>query len=121
MKKTLVLMIGCLASLNLYATTNPGSGQKWYGPFTLTKVARYWDGSYHRMSVHIAEEPGTDCSVTNSEKKISYVGRSETFSDSLFSAAATAQAQNKRVMLLLDGACDASFGKNVHGIEIFSD
>jgi hypothetical protein len=55
---------------------------------------------------------------------MSYLGGSEAFSNSMFSAAATAQAQNKRVMLLLDGyagPCNATFGQNIHGIEILSD
>ncbi|ACY51050.1 hypothetical protein VEA_002888 [Vibrio antiquarius] len=39
----------------------------------------------------------------------------------LFSAVATAQAQNKKVMLLIDKSCHNVLGLNVHGVEILSN
>nr|WP_321277964.1 hypothetical protein [uncultured Vibrio sp.] len=122
MKATLLLMLGCLISFQLSATTNAGNGQKWYGPYTITKVARYYDGG-HRTSVHMAEPPKTTCNVTNNQKKVTYYAnrKSQAYADSMFSAAAAAQAQNKKVMLLLDRACHETYGLNVHGVEILSE
>ena len=44
MKKILLFILSSLVTLDLHAATNDSPGQKWYGPYTITKVARYWDG-----------------------------------------------------------------------------
>ena len=96
MKKALVLSFACLTSLHINATTttNASAGQKWYGPYTITKVARFWDGG-GRTTIHFAEVP-TDvpCTVTQNKKQATYWfgPNSHDFADSMFSAAA-AQAQ----------------------------
>ncbi|AIL71193.1 TPA: hypothetical protein ACGVAU_001544 [Vibrio vulnificus] len=121
MKKIIVSIVGLILSTGVLAETNAGAGQKWYGPFTIEKVAKYWDGGV-RMSVHFLETPNTSCDVTNSEKKVSYWNnpKAETFADSMFSAAATAQAQEKKVMILMDKTCHPIYGLNIHGVEILS-
>ncbi|MGF1749348.1 hypothetical protein [Vibrio cionasavignyae] len=121
MKYTLLLLLASLVSLNLHATTNAGSGQKWYGPYTVDKVARYWDGN-HRMSVHVTETPNTTCDVTNTQQLATYYyGTSITFMQQFVSVLMAAQAQNKKVMLLLDYTCHTTYGLNLHGIEILSN
>ncbi|SHO56829.1 hypothetical protein [Vibrio quintilis] len=121
MKIVLFFFLGLFLSCNALATTNAGTNQKWYGPFTINKIARYYDGA-HRMTVHVKETPNTTCSVTNEEKKASYhYADNSDFSMQMFSVLATAQAQNKKVMLLLDHGCAANYGLNVHGVEILSD
>jgi hypothetical protein len=120
MKKILLGVFCALLSCNGIAQTNAGGGQKWYGPFTIDKVARYWDGS-HRMSVHVNETPETPCALSNSEKKFTYFGPDSFFATSMFSAGATAQAQNKKVMLLIDSSCDNVLGSGLLGFEVLSD
>ena len=120
MKKILLGVFCALLSCNGIAQTNAGDGQKWYGPFTIDKVARYWDGG-HKMSVHVNETPETPCAVSNTEKKFTYQPNSAETAMDMFSAVATAQAQNKRVMLLIDRACHNVLGLNLHGVEILSD
>ncbi|MCG7496540.1 hypothetical protein MHO82_06675 [Vibrio sp. Of7-15] len=122
MKKLFVLLFGLALSSNVSATTNAGAGQKWYGPYTISKVARYWDGG-HRITVHVNEKMQTPCEVTNTEGKVSYNVSVNTniHSDWLFSASATAQSQNKKVMLLLDRTCAPNYGLNLHGVEILSE
>jgi hypothetical protein len=120
MKKKLIGILTILLSFSSLAETNAGSGQKWYGPFTIDKVARYWDGG-HKMSVHVNETPETPCEVSNSEKKFTYLPDSQPTAMDLFSAVATAQAQNKKVMLLIDKSCHNVLGLNVHGVEILSN
>ncbi|KAB0285347.1 hypothetical protein F2P58_22770 [Vibrio fortis] len=124
MKKTLVLILSGLAALNVHAssltTTHAGSGQNWYGPFTLTRVANYWDGAA-KMTLHVAETPKTGCATTDTKKMATYYAGTKAYADGFFSAAAAAQAQDKKVLLLLDRACDSRYGLNIHGIEILSD
>ncbi|EGQ8088399.1 hypothetical protein M5216_001988 [Vibrio vulnificus] len=120
MKKIILSIVGLILSTGVLAETNAGAGQKWYGPFTIAKVARYWDGG-HKMSVHVNETPETPCSVSNDERKFTYQPDSQATSMDLFSAVATAQAQNKKVMLLIDRACHQVLGLNLHGVEIISD
>ena len=52
---TISLVSALLFSLNSTATTHAGSGQKWHGPFTIKKLARYWDGA-QRTTVHVNEK-----------------------------------------------------------------
>ncbi|WP_139281478.1 hypothetical protein [Vibrio aerogenes] len=121
MRKLIILALGLMTSLSVFATTNAGNGQTWYGPFTITKLARYYDGA-HRMTVHVAETPSTTCSITNEQKMASYqTANDSNYSMQMFTVLATAQAQNKKVMLLLDRTCAANYGLNVHGVEILSD
>ncbi|MBG0758878.1 hypothetical protein BOO22_05570 [Vibrio cidicii] len=122
MKKIIVAIAGLILSTGVLAETNAGAGQKWYGPYTIAKVARYWDGGF-RTSIHVNEVPETSCAVTNDQKKVSYFGdyTNNAFADSLFSAAATAQAQHKKVMLLLESKCLDAYGLNLLGVEIISE
>ncbi|EMQ2875098.1 hypothetical protein V9N52_000313 [Vibrio navarrensis] len=120
MKKIIVAIAGLILSTGVLAETNAGAGQKWYGPYTIAKVARYWDGA-HKMSVHVNETPETPCAVSNNEKKFTYQPNDPIYATYMFSAVATAQAQNKKVMLLIDKNCDSVLGMNVHGVEILSD
>lgn len=71
MKYFAILVSSFLFSSYTFAQTNAAPGQVWYGPYTVAKVARYWDGG-HRMSVHVVEAPKASCAVTNNEKKASY-------------------------------------------------
>ncbi|CAM3922692.1 hypothetical protein VA7868_00128 [Vibrio aerogenes CECT 7868] len=121
MKSILLVILGLFLSCSTYATTHAGTNQIWHGPFTITKLARYYDGA-HRMTVHVAETPNTTCSVTNEQKMATYhYDNNSDFSMQMFSILATAQAQNKKVMLLLDHTCAANYGLNVHGVEILSN
>lgn len=122
MKKALIFILTFWLSVNSYATTNAASGQKWYGPFTITKVANYWDTGY-RTTVHVSETPTTNCSVTNNQKAASYHINGGNFQHAqlLYSILATAQAQKAKVNILLDSGCDSTYGLNLHGVEIISN
>ncbi|HAS8422877.1 TPA: hypothetical protein I7747_09700 [Vibrio vulnificus] len=120
MKKIILSIVGLILSTGVLAETNAGAGQKWYGPYTLAKVARYWDGT-HKMSVHVQETPDTSCDITNHEKKFTYHPNDDIMATYLFSAAAAAQAQNKKVMLLIANTCHNIYGLNLVGVEIISE
>lgn len=120
--KVFSVVVALIFSSPLFAETNAGTGQKWYGPYTVDRVARYWDGG-HRMSVHVKEPMNTSCEVSNQEKKASYYysAASYDFASDMYSVVVTAQAQNKKIMLLLDSACNPIYGLNVHGVEILTE
>jgi len=123
MKKILLFILSSLVTLDLHAATNASPGQKWYGPYTITKVARYWDGG-GRATVHFAETPiDIPCDINKNQRKAAYWGdpNAHAFADSMFSVAATANAQNKKVYVLLDKSCHPLYGLNLHGIEMVSD
>ena len=121
MNKILLGVFCALLSFNGMAVTHAGNGQKWYGPFTINKFARYAVGTDQRVSVHVNEAPETSGAVSNSEKKFSYSQNNYYLSAQLVSALATAHAQNKRVMLLIHGNCDNNLGLRFLGVEILSD
>lgn len=122
MKKLFVLLFSLVLSSNVSATTNAAAGQVWYGPYTINKIARYWDGG-HRLTLHVNEKMQTSCEKTNTEQMATYWvgGNTNVHSDWLFSVSATAESQNKKVMLLLDRTCHATYGLNLHGVEILSE
>lgn len=123
MEKIFLIALSSIVSLNLHAATNASPGQKWYGPYTITKVANYWDGGL-RATVHFAETPiNIPCDINKNQKKATYWvnPNAQAFVNSMFSAAATANAQNKKVYFLLDNSCHPLYGLNLHGIEMVSD
>lgn len=106
-------------SYSTRALSVAGSGQVWYGPYSISKVARYWDNSGHRLNFHVKEPMNTSCMVNNNEGKATHWNSNDQeFLASIMSVGLVAQAQNKKIMLLLDKTCHSIHGLNVHGIEI---
>ncbi|MBL4830980.1 MAG: hypothetical protein JKY55_13985 [Aliivibrio sp.] len=122
MKRLIVLLVAFLITLPTQAITHSSSNQKWYGPFTVKKSAFFWDGAPNAV-IHVNEEMNTGCGVTDTERKVTYRGSASErdWPARTYSIAVTAQASNKKIMLLIDGACRATYGLNVHGVEVLSD
>jgi hypothetical protein len=115
------LVAGLLFSFNSSATTPSGTGQEWHGPFTIKKLARYWDGG-QKTTVHVNEKMNTLCATSDQEGKVTYYyGNNYEMNNTLTSLLMAAQAQNKKIMLLIDRDCHSTYGKNLHGVEILSN
>ncbi|WCN08205.1 hypothetical protein [Marinomonas mediterranea] len=120
MIKFFTVLVALLISFNASATTPNVGNYKWYGPFTLEKAARYYNGS-HKVTLHFKETPNTPCTVMNNQKMASYWSSGESFVNALYSAAATAQAQNRKVMIEINTECHATYGGKLYGVEILSE
>ena len=122
MKKLVVGLFSLVLSFSCFAETNALRGQKWIGPFTVDKVATYLNATYFAVTVHVNENVEIACEVSNHEKKFFYGSpNSYTTRDSLFSAIATAQAQNKRIMILVNSTCNREYGNMFEGVEILGN
>lgn len=123
MKKILIGTLTCLLSFSSLAESYTGSGY-WHGPYTIDKESLFHDGKYYITSIHVNEVPETQCEVTNTEKKFHYLSEHRGLVNDISSLAATAQAQNKRVMLYSKGTCRSgtyNLGLEARGIEILSE
>jgi hypothetical protein len=121
MKKILLGVFCALLSFGTYAETPSASYQDWIGPFTITKVARYWDGAF-RLTIHVKEVPETPCSLNNTNKTFTtHHSVNDNFVVQMMGLAATAEAQNKKIRLLTSSPCDNNYGLSFVGVELISE
>ena len=121
MKKILLGVFCALLSFGTYAETPSASYQDWIGPFTITKVARYWDGAF-RLTIHVKEVPETPCSLNNTNKTFTtHANVNGNLVEQMLGLSATADAQNKKIRLLTQSPCDNQIGLNFYGIELISE
>lgn len=87
-------------------------------------VAVFWDGYNNVIAITMTNPVSTGCAVTDANKTVHYWIRGATFDSSVntwLSTALAAQAQGKKVELLLDNVvCDQYYGKSLLGIKVFT-
>ena len=121
MKKILLGVFCALLPFGTYAETPSAKNQDWIGPFTITKVARYWDGAF-RLTIHVKEVPETPCSLNNTNKAFTtHSNVNDDLVAQMMGLSATAEAQNKKIRLLTASPCDNNYGLNFYGIELISE
>jgi len=124
MKKLYAVGLGLLLSFNCLAKTTSTAlyGQEWIGPYTVDKAAFYVNSVYFVFTMHVKENLNTQCAETNKDKKFTRLNTSTSdFINKLYTVAATAQAQGKKVNLLATKQCNSEYGMVIDGIEIVSD
>ncbi|MEH0093490.1 hypothetical protein V6235_10795 [Vibrio metschnikovii] len=119
MKKLITFMTILLMSFSTSAEIYTDNGTKWYGPYTIKSVARYIQGNkVHRVSILFNEPIDTTCELNNSTRRATNVSTENILVDAVYSGALAAQAQNKPVRILLTGACSATHGLDLYGIDV---
>lgn len=108
-----------LMSFSTSAEIYTDNGTKWYGPYTIKSVSRHIQGP-HRVSILFNEPIDTTCELNNSIRRVTNVSDNAVLVDAVYSGALAAQAQNKPVRILLTGACSATHGLNLWGIEVIN-
>lgn len=109
-----ILLMSFSTSAEIYID----NGTKWYGPYTIKSVARYVQGKTQRVSILFNEPIDTTCELNNSTRRATNFSADNILVDAVYSGALAAQAQNKPVRILLAGACSATHGLDLHGIDV---
>ncbi|MEH0698709.1 hypothetical protein [Vibrio owensii] len=120
MKKLLIGLFGILLSFNSYSEVPAPANYQWYGPYTIKSVARYIN-RIHSVTITVNDNLETTCDFNNTTKTLTNVHDNHVNVDGIYGGGLTAQAQNKKVKLLLGSTCVANKGLDLLGIEILSD
>ncbi|MBW3695091.1 hypothetical protein EK599_05270 [Vibrio sp. T187] len=120
MRKLFGCTLGLLLSFGASAEVHAPKGYSWSGPYTVKSVTRNIDG-IHRVAIEFNEDLDTTCNLNNTMGWATNTGNNYTLVDSMLSLALAAQAQNKKVNIMLGGSCHSTFGLNLWGITILSD
>ena len=113
------LISGLLFSFSASAELAGRSGFTWQGPFTVKSVARLYNGSFHIITIVINESFTNDCPNHANEAYSDSSGYD--WPNAMLSSSLTAQAANKKIMLLVSGPCNASYGRLFGGIEVLTN
>ncbi|MCG7496541.1 hypothetical protein MHO82_06680 [Vibrio sp. Of7-15] len=105
-------------------STSSFAALEWMGPYTVKEAGSGAPAVYAVLTVHINEvdQLKTGCSLTDQTGMFSYWSRSLNDYFSLWqSALLSAQAQNKKVMLLADTANCSEYGSYLVGVKVLSE
>lgn len=87
-------------------------------------VAVFWDGYSNVIAITMTNPVSTGCAVSDANKTVHYWIRGAGFDSSVstwLSTALAAQAQGKKVELILDNAvCDQYYGRMLLGVKVFT-
>ena len=110
------------ALLLAVASGSAFAAQSWYGPYTIKKIQRYWDGG-NRTVIYVNEKMNTGCQKTDTDSVVTVPSDygEHLYHNGVYSGALAAQAQNRKIRLMLDNGCDSKYGKRLYGIEISED